>query len=134
MNYAETEAERTQKFNAACTADGREVLTSREAAKLFACGESTIREAARRNRIEPAFVLRLTKDTPVYLLSDLQTYFANRHQVDPDTLSLMRENGCGLWTRHGNWLILSFEKTVYATPEGRRHDEAEDRPYWEEAE
>ena len=110
--YNESEAARTREFNAACTADGREVLTPREAAKLFACGESTIREAARKKRIEPAFVLRLTKDTPVYRLSDLQTYFADRHQVDPDTLSLMRENGCGLGTRFGNWLILSFEKTA----------------------
>ena len=133
QDYLAEHRARVAEFNAECTAAGRECLTPREAARLFGVGESTIREAARQGRIEPAIVLRLAKDTPMYRLSDLGDYFAGRNDADPAMLARMRKHGCGMATPTGNWLILTLDPAVTAgTPQGRRHDYAEDRPYWVE--
>ena len=133
QDYYRAERDRVAAFNAECSAAGRECLTPREAARLFGVGESTIREAARQGRIEPVFTLRLAKDTPMYKLSDLADYFAGRNVVDPELLAQMRENGCGMGTSFGGgWLILTLEPAVsMMTPTGRRHVDAEARPYWD---
>lgn len=98
------------EFAAECTKAGRECLTPREAAKLFGVSDSTIRQAARAEKIRPVFVLHLGKPMPMYRLSDLVEYFDGRYAPDEALLAKMRANGVGCFMQAvspGGWLFLN---------------------------
>ena len=110
MDMHKANRDREAKFNAEATAAGNECLTSREAARLFGVGDDTIRQAKMQRKIRPVFVLAVARDAPLYRLSDLEAYFADRSMPDPEILATMRENGIGCWMTSdspGAWLLLT---------------------------
>ena len=93
----------------ACTAAGRELLTPRQAARLFGVTDAAVRTAASVGKVYPKFVHDI-RNTPLYALTDLRAYFADRAEPDPELLTTMRENGVGCFMSFGSpggWLLLS---------------------------
>ena len=98
---------REAEYARACTAAGRELLTPREAARLFGVHDATIRTAASQGKVRPAFALAAVRDLPLYKLRDLQAYFSPRSEADPALLEMMRANGVTCYVEGaGGWLLL----------------------------
>ena len=90
-----------------CTEAGLELLTPREAARLFGVHDATVRTAASQGKIRPVFRLAAVRDLPLYKLSDLETYFSGRSVADPALLAKMRDNGVTCYVKGaGGWLLL----------------------------
>ena len=90
-----------------CTEAGRELLTPREAARLFGVQDATVRVAASEGKVKPKFVLNI-RNLPLYQFSDLREYFDGRSEPDPELLATMRRNGLTCHVHGaGGWLLLS---------------------------
>ena len=110
--------QRENDYRAECIKHGREVLSAREATRLFGVPGVSLRQSAFKGKIVPTFTLTVGRGVPLYRLSDLQAYLI-KYTTDPEILARMRENGitCAI----GNesllptpsvmigWLLLTFE-------------------------
>ena len=111
----EVEREYARKLSAA----GLELLTPRDAARLFGVKDATVRTAASQGKIQPVFRLATVRDLPLYKLSDLERYFTGRSVADPVLLAQMRQNGISCYVEGaGGWLLLSEQPGLRSWNEG----------------
>ena len=98
-----------ERFTRDCIKNDREVLSPREAGRLFNVDPSTVRSAVKDGHIRPVIELTVGRNVPLYRLRDLAAHFSAR-TVDPELLSTMRKHGTTMFLAFGSpggWLILS---------------------------
>ena len=98
---------REAEYARALHGGGRELLTPREAARLFGVHDATIPDGriagARCARVRAGGCSR----PAAYKLRDLQAYFAPRSEADPALLEADRANGVTCYVEGaGGWLLL----------------------------
>ena len=117
--------QRENEFKQECIDGGRELISAREASRLFNAKIEVFRQALHKGRLRPMYTLRTGKDVHMYWLQTVTEYFAGRRNPDPEILKQMRANGVTLAignesdlspaTHYVGWLILSYEPAIEAS-------------------
>ena len=113
MNANPDHFERVAAYARECIENECELVSPREAAKLFGVAESTIRKAAHDRKIHATFTLTAARDLPLYRFRNLVDYFGDRSPADPTMLEKMRKSGMTCFIEGaGGWLLLTEHPTL----------------------